>query len=116
MSDITLKIDGKLIPAKAGMSIKEAADAKGIYIPVLCHKQGLKPAGVCRMCTVRVAGRLEAACTTPAQDQMMVENETDEIRNIRRSLIEMLFVEGNHYCPFCEKSGKMWYKMYTTCI
>ncbi|MFH1070521.1 MAG: NADP oxidoreductase, partial [Candidatus Glassbacteria bacterium] len=46
-----------------------------------------------------------AACTTPAADGMIVENETAEIADLRRAIIEMLFVEGNHYCPFCERSG-----------
>jgi [NiFe] hydrogenase diaphorase moiety small subunit len=34
-----------------------------------------------------------------------VESETDEINNERRMLIQMLLVEGNHFCPSCEKSG-----------
>jgi [NiFe] hydrogenase diaphorase moiety small subunit len=36
---------------------------------------------------------------------MIVENDTEEVCELRRHLIEMLFVEGNHYCMFCEKSG-----------
>ena len=36
---------------------------------------------------------------------MIVENETDKVKDIRKSIIEMLFVEGNHFCMFCEKSG-----------
>jgi [NiFe] hydrogenase diaphorase moiety small subunit len=35
----------------------------------------------------------------------VVENETDEIKQIRKDIIEMLFVEGNHFCMFCDKSG-----------
>jgi [NiFe] hydrogenase diaphorase moiety small subunit len=34
-----------------------------------------------------------------------VENNTDKLLHYRRNLIEMLFVEGNHFCMFCEKSG-----------
>jgi [NiFe] hydrogenase diaphorase moiety small subunit len=36
---------------------------------------------------------------------MNVENNKDDINDLRKSIIELLFVEGNHYCPFCEKSG-----------
>ena len=36
---------------------------------------------------------------------MVVENETAEIREFRKAILDMLFVEGNHYCMFCEKSG-----------
>ena len=36
---------------------------------------------------------------------MVVENECDEVNEQRRQLLEMLFTEGNHLCPSCEKSG-----------
>ena len=35
----------------------------------------------------------------------MSDHDTDEIRAERRTLLQMLFVEGNHVCPACEKSG-----------
>jgi [NiFe] hydrogenase diaphorase moiety small subunit len=36
---------------------------------------------------------------------MIVESSSERLRELRRNLIEMLFVEGNHFCMFCEKSG-----------
>ncbi|MBN1825829.1 MAG: (2Fe-2S)-binding protein [Candidatus Eisenbacteria bacterium] len=106
MSDtITLTIDGKEITAKRGQTILQAADAAGIYIPRLCAHDDLSAHGSCRVCTVMVNGRPQAACTQSVADGMIVENESDQIRNIRRNLIDMLFVEGNHFCMFCEKSG-----------
>jgi [NiFe] hydrogenase diaphorase moiety small subunit len=54
---------------------------------------------------VKVNGRTAASCTMPAQADLEVESNTEEIRSIRRTLIQMLFVEGNHFCPSCEKSG-----------
>lgn len=105
MSDIKFTIDGKACTAKEGQTIVAAAKANGVYIPVLCHFEGLKPAGTCRICTVKVGGRFMAACTTPAAEGMIVESNTPEIEDLRKSIIEMLFVEGNHMCPTCEKSG-----------
>lgn len=105
MSDIKFTIDGKACTAKSGQTIVEAAKANGIYIPVLCHFEGLKPAGTCRICTVKVGGRNMAACTTPVTEGMLIENMTSEIEDMRKQLVEMLFVEGNHMCPVCEKSG-----------
>lgn len=105
MSDIKFTIDGKACTAKDGLMLVEAAKANGVYIPVLCHFEGLKPAGTCRICTVKVGGRFMAACTTPVAEGMVVESNTPEIENLRKSIIEMLFVEGNHMCPTCEKSG-----------
>jgi len=83
----------------------QAADEAGIYIPRLCAHSELEAFGSCRVCTVLVNGRPQAACTQPIAEGIVVENENDMIAELRRSLIEMLFVEGNHFCMFCEKSG-----------
>jgi [NiFe] hydrogenase diaphorase moiety small subunit len=102
---ITLTVDGRKIAAKPGQTVLEAADDAGIYIPRLCFLKGLTPSGGCRVCTVRINGRAQAACTQPAAADMFVENDTDELRRLRRNVIDMLFVEGNHFCMICEKSG-----------
>ncbi|MDY7107676.1 MAG: 2Fe-2S iron-sulfur cluster-binding protein [Planctomycetota bacterium] len=102
---VTFTIDGQELTARPGQTIIEAADEAGIYIPRLCHKPGLEPFGACRVCTVLVNGRPTSACTQPAADGLVVENETPQLTACRRSIIEMLFVEGNHFCMFCEKSG-----------
>jgi len=105
MSEIKFTIDGKPCVAKPGQTIVEAANDNGVWIPVLCRYEGLKPAGSCRICTVRVAGRYMAACTQPVQEGMAVENDVPDLQDMRKALIEMIFVEGNHFCPSCEKSG-----------
>ncbi|MBL1218486.1 MAG: NADP oxidoreductase [Planctomycetes bacterium] len=102
---ITFTIDGKQVTAAPGQTIIEAADTAGIYIPRLCHKPGLEPFGSCRLCTVTVGGRPCSSCTQPAAEGIVVESDTDELNEHRRALLEMLFVEGNHFCMFCEKSG-----------
>lgn len=106
MSDtMKLTIDGVEIEARPGQTILEAADEAGIYIPRLCYLKELVPFGSCRVCTVLVNGRPQAACTQPVAPGIVVENESDRVTQMRRDLIDMLFVEGNHFCMFCEKSG-----------
>lgn len=102
---ISFTIDGVTVEAERGQTIIEAADKAGVYIPRLCHMPGLKPFGSCRVCTVKANGRPCSACTQPATEGMVVENDTPELREHRKMLIEMLFVDGNHFCMFCEKSG-----------
>lgn len=107
MSDvITFSIDGTDVQGQPGQTILEAADAAGIYIPRLCKGEGLEPRTSCRVCTVVVNGRPQTACSFPISEGMVVENDTDELRMYRTNLIDMLFVEGNHYCMFCEASGR----------
>lgn len=106
MSDtVQFIVDGVEVSAKPGQTIMQACDAAGIYIPRLCMMEGLTPHGSCRVCTCIVNGRAASACTQPVSAGMVVENETERVTAIRRDLIEMLFVEGNHFCMFCEKSG-----------
>lgn len=105
MSKIHFTIDGKPCAAEPGQTIVEAAKANGIYIPTLCHYEGLPPVGSCRVCTIRSGGRYMAACTQIVVDGMAIENMAPDLEDMRRAIIEMLFVEGNHMCPTCEKSG-----------
>lgn len=101
----TFHLDGREVPFTAGQTVLQAALAAGIYIPHLCYHPEFKPHGSCKLCTVAANGRHASACTLPASIGMRVESETGEIRNERRALIQMLLVEGNHFCPSCEKSG-----------
>lgn len=101
----TFYLDGKEIPFKDGQTVFDAAMLAGEYIPHLCHNPDYEPHSSCRLCTVIVNGRPFSACTQPAVAGQMVQNNTPELRDMRRTLTQMLFVEGNHYCPTCEKTG-----------
>lgn len=102
---VAITIDGVEVQAQPDQTILEAADAAGVYIPRLCYQKDLLPGGHCRICTVKVNGRPASACTFPVSDGLVVENNTDELNALRRTIVEMLFVEGNHYCQSCETSG-----------
>ena len=101
----TFTIDGRDIPFTPGQTIIEAATAADVYIPHLCHNPEFKPHGSCKLCTVQVNGRNCSACTMPAAEGQQVLNNTKELNEARRSITQMLFVEGNHVCPGCEKTG-----------
>ena len=104
-SSNTFKLDGKDIPFEDGDTIMDAALRAGEYIPHLCHNPEFSPHGSCRVCVVNANGRQISACTQPAVQNMEIDNSSDEIMDQRRALLQMLFVEGNHVCPGCEKSG-----------
>jgi [NiFe] hydrogenase diaphorase moiety small subunit len=102
---LNFTIDDRECIASKGQYILEAAKDNGIFIPSLCNIPGVTPRGACRICSVKVNGRLMSACTTPVTEGMKVENKSAEIEGFRKEIIELLFVEGNHFCPACEKSG-----------
>ncbi|MBI3946494.1 MAG: molybdopterin-dependent oxidoreductase [Armatimonadetes bacterium] len=107
MSEISLTINGKQVKGERGDTILKVCERSDIYVPTLCHYGGVHEVGTCRMCVVEVQGgrALTTACTTPAEDGMIVKTESDAIQSLRRATLELLFSERNHYCMFCEASG-----------
>jgi [NiFe] hydrogenase diaphorase moiety small subunit len=104
MSD-TFQLDGAAVPFEPGQTVMQAALTAGHYIPHLCYHPEFTPHGSCKLCTVKVNGRTAASCTMPAEAGLNVESEIEELNALRRTLVQMLFAEGNHFCPSCEKSG-----------
>ncbi len=107
MSTVTLEINGRKVQGNLGDTILDVCNKNGIHIPTLCHFEGLTDVGICRMCLVEVreARGLLPACVTKATNGMVVTTENERINALRRSNLEMLFSERNHFCMFCEKSG-----------
>lgn len=103
---VTITIDGKSIQAEAGKNLMEVAKENNIFIPSLCYYKHIEPPlGTCRVCTCRINGRYAPACTEKITEGLQVEVNTPELNNQRKALVEMMFAEGNHICPACEKSG-----------
>jgi [NiFe] hydrogenase diaphorase moiety small subunit len=98
-------LDGEDLPFRPGETVLQAATRAGRYIPHLCWHPDFAAHGSCRLCSVKVNGRAGAACTVRAAPGLDVESNTEELNAHRKTLLQMLFVEGNHFCPSCEKSG-----------
>ena len=94
MSDLHLTIDGQAVTVPSGTTIFDAARLQGITIPTLCHQQNETPVGVCRLCVVEAGGRvLSASCVRPAEEGMTVATNSDKVRNVRRTLLELLMAD-----------------------
>ncbi len=102
---LKFKLDGVECMGYKDQYITNAAAENGFYIPTLCNIPGVKPRGACRICNVRVNGKLMTACTTPLANGMVIECQTEELKDLRKAIIELMLTEGNHFCPSCEKSG-----------
>jgi bidirectional [NiFe] hydrogenase diaphorase subunit len=92
MSEILLEIDGKEVKAREEMSILDAAQSVGIFIPTLCAHEKLEPYGACRICTVEVetGGKtsLIAACVRPVEKGLVVRTRSEKVDKIRKMLLE----------------------------
>ena len=98
-------LDGVEVPIEAGDTVLAAATRAGHYVPHLCWLPDFAPHGSCRLCSVQVNGRTVASCTLAAEAGLEVQSRSETLHAQRKTLLQMLFVEGNHFCPSCEKSG-----------
>ncbi|MFA6312040.1 MAG: formate dehydrogenase subunit alpha [Sterolibacterium sp.] len=92
MSMIAFTLDGREVLAEAGETIFEAAERHGIAIPHLCHKEGLEPAGNCRVCVVEIDGErgLAPSCCRKPAPGMVVRAESERARHSQRMVLELL--------------------------
>jgi coenzyme F420-reducing hydrogenase gamma subunit/ferredoxin len=105
-SMVNITIDGKNIQAEKGKNLVQVAKENGIFIPSLCYYPHIEPPlGTCRVCTCRINGKFGPACTEKVTEGLTVEVNNPELKDTRKALVEMMFAEGNHICPACEKSG-----------
>ncbi|MCI4674950.1 2Fe-2S iron-sulfur cluster-binding protein [Candidatus Mycolicibacterium alkanivorans] len=103
---IRIEIDGATVTAEEGAALVDVAAQAGVYIPTLCYLPQHPALGTCRACAVKVNGSIVAGCTVRVSAGMRVEVEVPDAADARKALVEMLFSEGNHNCPSCEKSGR----------
>ena len=105
---ITLTINGKEVKAPAGTLLIEAAKQAGIEIPSYCYYPGLTLQGACRMCLVAIEKmpKLQTACTTAVANGMVVQTETEEVKNARKAMLEFLLTNHPLDCPVCDKGGE----------
>jgi bidirectional [NiFe] hydrogenase diaphorase subunit len=103
----TLKIDGRDCGAREDQSILDVAVENGIFIPTLCHIDGLTEIGACRLCLVEIKGnpKLLPACVTRIQEGMEVQVNSDRLKAYRKMILELLFSERNHICSVCVTNG-----------
>jgi NADH-quinone oxidoreductase subunit G len=108
MADVNIAVDGKKVTAPAGTLLIEACKSVGIEVPSFCYYPNLSLQGACRMCLVKVEKmpKLQTACTTVISEGMAVTTESDEIRQARKGMVELLL--GNHPldCPVCDAGGE----------
>ena len=91
---VTLTINDKAVEVPQGATVLEAAQKLGINIPTLCHQEGLKPYGGCRLCLVEVTdgsrSQLTTSCTYPAVDGLVVQTDTEEVLEGRQLVMDLL--------------------------
>ncbi len=102
---IRIEVDGRVVAGFEGQTILEVCRDNGIEIPTLCYEPKLPGFGACRMCVVEVEGEEHPpiSCSRTCEDGMQVQTQTEEVRRLRRTNLELIFSDHNAYClPPCQ--------------
>ena len=103
----TVVLNGTPVTALENETVLDVAREHDTFIPTLCHWDGVSESGCCRLCLVEVKGysRPLPACVTRVAEGMEINTESEALTEYRRTILEMLLVEGNHICSVCVSNG-----------
>ncbi len=107
IGDVRVTIDGVETTVPSGTTVMQAARSVGVDIACLCMHDKLKPFGSCRLCVVNIVGRkgLPASCTTPAENGMVVNTQTEQVARVRRNVMELYLSDHPTDTLTCPASG-----------
>ncbi len=106
-STVRINIDGISAEVPEGSTIMEAADSMGIYIPRLCHFDGIEDIGICKVCVVEIEGKkgMHPSCMTKVEEGMVVHTSTPSLRRARRSIVGAIMMKHPRDCFTCERNS-----------
>lgn len=101
--EIKIKINGQEYLGQEGETILQIARKNSIRIPTLCEHSDLEPKASCRLCIVTIEGwrGFFTACSTLIQEGMNISTDSEEISNLRKTNLELLFAQHVERCDSC---------------
>ena len=106
---ITLSIDGNKIEAARGANLLKVCLDNDIYIPNLCYLEGMeRPPASCRLCFVEIEGEdnLAPACSTVITEEMVVRTDSERVRQLQKSALQLLLSVHDVDCKNCPANRK----------
>ncbi len=97
---IKLKIDHKEVTAQEGTVLMEVIRRQGIEVPSMCYLEGVDHFTSCMVCVVKDSknGKIIPSCSLKAEDGMEIVSMDEEIREARRTALELLLSEHTGDC------------------
>lgn len=97
---VKLKINSTDYEAPEGSTILEVARSSGIYIPTLCHNDGLPHYSSCMICMVKnkISESYIPSCSALIQEGMDIDVNSEEVILLRKKALELLLSEHRAEC------------------
>ncbi len=101
-----INIDGINVPIENEKNVLELIRKADIELPTFCYHSHLSTYGACRLCVSDIDGMgIQATCSVPPRDGMVVKTNTAEVRQIRKVNLELLLANHDVSCPSCSRSN-----------
>jgi predicted molibdopterin-dependent oxidoreductase YjgC len=94
-------INGKTVGFIPGESVLQVATRNRIFVPTLCYDPRLTVSGHCKVCFVEIDGRLKPACTTKAENGMVIETDSEKAREARKKRVQVILRKHQGNCESC---------------
>ena len=114
-----IKINDREYEVEPGAQLLQTALDNGIEIPHYCYHPGLSIAGNCRMCCVEIEGMpgLQISCNVTIGElpeerkiegkyDMVVDTESEVVKDSRSRVLELLLLNHPIDCPVCDQAGE----------
>ncbi|MER3451120.1 MAG: NADH-quinone oxidoreductase, partial [Thermus sp.] len=125
---VRVKVNDRIVEVPPGTSVMDAVFHAGYDVPLFCSEKHLSPIGACRMCLVRIGlprkgpdgaylkdengelqifwqPKLAASCVTSVAEGMVVDTQSDLVRQAQAGMVEFTLLNHPLDCPTCDKGG-----------
>ena len=101
-----ITVDGIPVEIEGEKNLLEVLRKVGIKLPTFCYHSDLSIYGACRMCMVEnEKGGLDAACSTPPRDGMVIKTNTERLRRYRKNILELILANHCRDCTTCDNNS-----------
>ena len=106
MGKVNITIDGVKVEVEDNLTVLEAARIAGIEIPTLCFLKDINKIGACRICLVEVEGArgLQASCSYPVSEGLVVRTNTKNVLEARKATLELILSNHRKDCLSCSRN------------
>ena len=106
-TDISITIDGSLVPAVTGELLVETVNRAlpERHLAQVCYHSQMGPIQSCDTCMVEVDGKLARACATTVAPEMNVATKSDRADVAQREAFDRILENHLLYCTVCDNNN-----------
>jgi len=106
MNNEYMTINGKEVKIEGEKNLLEVIRKSGVDMPTFCYHSELSVYGACRLCIADIDGMgIQTSCSTAPKAGMKIRTNTNELRNMRKTFLQLMLADHHQNCFTCNKSS-----------